>query len=163
MGVRNCADIGENLQKIISRLMDNQNLLKYLYYTDKDPLSHEDLTEEQIKKEIFEKLVKVTPRIGSKETAQSLILVRCSQGSRLGANSEFKLINFIVEIYVPDTQWLIKGQNLRPFAIMGEIQKSLDGKLINGLGKLTGGDFQYNFSSEEMTCYFQNFEVIAYD
>lgn len=163
MGVRNCADIGENLQKIISRLMDNQNLLKYLYYSDKDPLSNPDLTDEQIKKEIFEKIVKVTPRIGSKETAQSLILVRCSQGSRLGANSEFKLINFIVEIYVPDTQWLIKGQNLRPFAIMGEIQKSLDGKLINGLGKLTGGDFQYNFSSEEMTCYFQNFEVIAYD
>nr|DAF81697.1 MAG TPA: hypothetical protein [Caudoviricetes sp.] len=163
MGVRNCADIGENLQKIISRLMDNQNLLKYLYYSDKDPLSNPDLTDEQIKKEIFEKIIKVTPRIGSKETAQSLILVRCSQGSRLGANSEFKLINFIVEIYVPDTQWLIKGQNLRPFAIMGEIQKSLDGKLINGLGKLTGGDFQYNFSSEEMTCYFQNFEVIAYD
>ena len=163
MGVRNCADIGENLQKIISRLMDNQNLLKYLYYSDKDPLSNPDLTDEQIKKEIFEKIIKVTPRIGSKETAQSLILVRCSQGSRLGANSEFKLINFIVEIYVPDTQWLIKGQNLRPFAIMGEIQKSLDGKLINGLGKLTGGDFQYNFSSEEMTCYFQNFEVTAYD
>lgn len=163
MGVRNCADIGENLQKIISRLMDNQNLLKYLYYSDKDPLSNPDLTDEQIKKEIFEKIIKVTPRIGSKETAQSLILVRCSQGSRLGANSEFKLINFIVEIYVPNTQWLIKGQNLRPFAIMGEIQKSLDGKLINGLGKLTGGDFQYNFSSEEMTCYFQNFEVIAYD
>lgn len=163
MGVRNCADIGENLQKIISRLMDNQNLLKYLYYSDKDPLSHPDLTDEQIKKEVFEKIIKVTPRIGSKETAQSLILVRCSQGSRLGTNSEFKLINFIVEIYVPGTQWLIKGQNLRPFAIMGEIQKSLDGKLINGLGKLTGGDFQYNFSSEEMTCYFQNFEVIAYD
>lgn len=163
MGVRNCADIGENLQKIISRLMDNQNLLKYLYYSDKDPLSNPDLTDEQIKKEVFEKIIKVTPRIGSKETAQSLILVRCSQGSRLGANSEFKLINFIIEIYVPDTQWLIKGQNLRPFAIMGEIQKSLDGKLINGLGKLTGGDFQYNFSSEEMTCYFQNFEVIAYD
>ena len=163
MGVRNCADIGENLQKIISRLMDNQNLLKYLYYSDKDPLSHEDFTEEQIKREIFEKLVKVTPRIGSKETAQSLILVRCSQGSRLGTNGEFKLINFIVEIYVPDTQWLIKGQNLRPFAIRGEIQKSLDGKLINGLGKLTGGDFQYNFSSEEMTCYFQKVEVIAYD
>lgn len=163
MGVRNCADIGENLQKIISRLMDNQNLLKYLYYSDKDPLSNPDLTDEQIKKEVFEKIIKVTPRIGSKETAQSLILVRCSQGSRLGANSEFKLINFIVEIYVPDTQWLIKGQNLRPFAIMGEIQKSLDGKLINGLGKLTGGDFQYNFSSEEMTCYFQNFEVVAYD
>lgn len=163
MGVRNCADIGENLQKVISRLMDNQNLLKYLYYSDKDPLSNPDLTDEQIKKEVFEKIIKVTPRIGSKETAQSLILVRCSQGSRLGANSEFKLINFIVEIYVPDTQWLIKGQNLRPFAIMGEIQKSLDGKLINGLGKLTGGDFQYNFSSEEMTCYFQNFEVVAYD
>ena len=55
MSVRNCEELGLNFQLIINRLMANQNLLKLLYYTDKDPLSHEDLTPEQIKEEVFGK------------------------------------------------------------------------------------------------------------
>ena len=47
---RNLEEMGINLQKIITRLQKNQNLLKLLYYTDKDPLSQPDLTDEQIKK-----------------------------------------------------------------------------------------------------------------
>ena len=35
---------------------------------------------------------------------------------------------------------MIKDSNLRPFAIMGEIEESLNNKTINGLGKITGGD-----------------------
>ena len=34
--VRDLAEMGENLQKIFKRLQTNQNLLKLLYYTDKD-------------------------------------------------------------------------------------------------------------------------------
>ena len=60
MGVRNCAEIGENLQKIVTRLMANENLVKLLYYTDKDPLNHPDLTEEQKRKEVYEKIIKIT-------------------------------------------------------------------------------------------------------
>ena len=47
MGVRNCAEIGENLQKIMTRLMANDNLVNLLYYTNKDPLSQPHLTEEE--------------------------------------------------------------------------------------------------------------------
>ena len=47
MGVRNCEELGHNLQKIMNRLLANQNLLKLLYYTDKDPLSHEDFKKEE--------------------------------------------------------------------------------------------------------------------
>jgi hypothetical protein len=39
MGVRNCREIGENLQKIVTRLMANDRLVNLLYYTDKDPLN----------------------------------------------------------------------------------------------------------------------------
>ena len=88
MGVRNCSDIGVNAQYIVKRLMANQNLLKLLYYTDKDPLSHEDLTQEQIQNEIFEKLIKIVPRVGPKETANSVIVVRIARGRGLVINSE---------------------------------------------------------------------------
>ena len=163
MNVRNCTDIGVNAQYIVKRLLANQNLLKLLYYTDKDPLSHEDLTQEQIQNEVFEKIVKIVPRVGPKETAHSIIAVRIARARGLASNNEFKNVNISIEVFVPMTQWIIKDTNLRPFAIMGEVQKSLNGKKIEGLGKLTGGDFSLNFLTEEISAYEQTFVLTSYD
>lgn len=163
MSVRNCEEIGTNLQKIMTRLFANQNLLKLLYYTDKDPYSQPDLTQEQIKKEIYEKLIKITPRVGPKETAHSILVIKVSKGLTDSSNTEFRNISIDVESFVPLTQWIIKDDNLRPFAIMGEVQKSLDGKTINGLGKMVGGDFSLNFLTEEISAYEQQFNITTYD
>ena len=163
MSIRNCGDIGVNLQYIVKRLLANQNLLKLLYYTGKDPLEEDDLTVDQIQEEVFEKLIKVVPRVGPKETAHSLITVTVSRGSGLAANGEFKNLIVRLEVFVPMTQWIIKDSNLRPFAIMGEIQNSLRGKKIEGLGKMEGGDFDLDFLSEEMTAYLMTFVITSYD
>ena len=163
MSIRNCADIGINLQYIVKRLMANQNLLKLLYYTDKDPFDGEDLTQEQIQDEVFEKLIKIVPRVGPKETAHSVVAIRIARGRGLITNKEFKNVNISIEIFVPMTQWIIKDSNLRPFAIMGEIQKSLRGKKIEGLGKMEGGDFDLNFLTEEISAYEQTFVITSYD
>lgn len=163
MSVRNCAELGVNLQYVIKRLFANQNLLKLLYYTDKDPLANEDLTSEQIQDEVFEKLVKIIPRVGPHETAHSVLAVRVARGQGLAANGEFRNIVISVEVFVPLTQWIIKDTNLRPFAIMGEVQKSLNGKKIEGLGKMVGGDFALNFLTEEIGAYEQTFVITTYD
>lgn len=162
MAVRNCSEIGENLQNIVKRLFANQNLLKLLYYTDKDPLKGDDLTQEQIQKEVFEKLIKVVPRVGPKENVKSIVTVRVADGTP-NINSEFRNLEISIEIFVPLTQWLMKGTNLRPFAIMGEIQKSLDDKKINGLGKMHAGSFNLQFLTEEIGCYEQIYNITSYD
>ena len=161
--VRNLEELGPSLQKIITRLQSNQNLLKLLYYTDKDPLSQPDLTKEQIQKEVFEKLIKVVPRVGPKETAKSLISLRVVRGRKNSENNEFRNIGISIEVFVPLTQWFIKDSNLRPFCILGEIQKSLDGKRVDGLGELSGGDFDLNFLTDEISCYETTYSVITYD
>lgn len=161
--IRNLQEIGPSLQKIVTRLMTNQNLLKLLYYTDKDPLNHEDLTQEQIKDEIYDKFIKVVPRIGPKETANSLIALRVIDGQKTKENGEFLSISISVEVFVPLTQWAIKNSNLRPFAIMGEVQNSLNNKIIDGMGKMIGGDFQLNFLTEEISCYEMEFFITVYD
>ena len=46
---------------------------------------------------------------------------------------------------------------------MGERQKSLNGKVINGLGRMEGGDFSLNFLTEEMSCYEMTFRFTEYD
>ena len=161
--VRNLKELGLNLQKIVTRLEDNQNLLKLLYYTDKDPLSHTDLSKATIQNDIFEKLIKIVPRVGPKETATGLISMRVVHGTLLPNNDEFRNISLAIEVFVPLTQWIIKDSNLRPFAIMGEIQNSLNNKIINGIGKLSGGNFDLNFLTDEISCYEMTFNLIEYD
>lgn len=161
--VRNLEELGPNLQKIVTRLMANQNLVKLLYYNDKDPLSHADLTQEQLTKEVYEKLIKIVPRVGPKETANSLISLRIVNGPIEHENNDIRKILLAIEVFVPLTQWIMKDINLRPFKIMGEIQNSLNHKTINGLGRITGGDFSLNFLTEEISCYEMNFYFEEYE
>lgn len=163
MATRNLADLGLNLQKVVSRLQSNQNLLKLLYYTDKDPYSKPDLTFQEIKDEIYEKVIKVVPRIGYKETAKSMVTMRVVRGRANPGNDEFRDFELDIEVFVPLTQWFIKDSNLRPFAIMGEIHKSLNNKTIDGLGKMVGGDFQINFLTDEISSYEMVYRFTSYD
>ena len=162
---RNCEDIGINLQKIITRLMSNDKLVNLLYYTSKDPYSETPLTDAQKQRLIFDKLIKIVPRIGAeeKETATSIISVRVVKGRQNSENTEFRDIVIEIETFVPLTQWIIKDTNLRPFAIMGEVQRSLNGKTIDGLGKMVGGDFDLNFITEEISGYVQMFYITSYE
>ena len=161
--VRDLAELGPNLQKIITRLQADQNLLKLLYYTDKDPLSQMDLTPTQIKEEVFDTLIKIVPRISPTETAKSIIAMRVISGDANDDNDEFRDITISFEIFVPLTQWVIKDANLRPFCIMGRILKDLRGKTIDGLGRFIGGNFTLNFLTEEMSCYEMTFSITTYD
>lgn len=160
--VKNLKELGVNLQKIISRLLANQNLLKLLYYTGKDPLAGENLTELQIENEIYEKLVKIVPRVGPKETANSLISLRVVRGRINEENNQILNLVLHIEVFVPMTQWFIKNSNLRPFAIMSEIQESLNNKVVNGLGRIQGGNFGLNFLTDEISCYEMEFQIIEY-
>lgn len=162
MGIRNCAEVGDNLHKIVTRLLANDDLVNLLYYTDKDPLNQPKLSENQKKKEVFESLIKIVPRVGPKETAHSLIAIRVARGIKDAQNNEFRNVSIVLDIFVPLTQWILKDENLRPFKILGEIEKSLNGKTINGLGKMSGGDFDLNFLTEEVCCYTQQYEITAY-
>ena len=52
---------------------------------------------------------------------------------------------------------------MRPFAIMGEVENSLKGKRVNGLGKINFEGFHLDFISNEMTNYVMSFSIEIYD
>ena len=162
MGVRDCGELGVNLQKIINRLVANDDLVRLLYHEDDNPLAGAPLTKEEKQKEVFEKLIKTVPRVGTKDTAKSIVVVYIQRAAKISGNKEFKNVRILVDVIVPLTQWYIKDTNLRPFAILGRIQESLDDKTINGLGKISGGDFELNFVTDDVICYQQSFEITEY-
>lgn len=163
MGVRNCAEIGENLQKIVTRLMANDDLVNLLYYTDKDPLSQPHLSDEQKKEEVFEELIKVIPYMPDRKDSRSTIAIVVLNGTKVDSNTEFLRLKLGISIRIPLDSWLIKNTNLRPFLILGEIQKSLDGKKINGIGKISGGDFYLNSITPEAGIYQQEYWITTYE
>ena len=161
MGVRNCQELGINLQKICDRLLHNDELVKLLYYTHKDPYGGSNLNEEE-KKKILHNLIRVIPKVGTQENSHSVIVVYIPKASMLGGNSEFININIEIDVLVPLDQWIIKDSNLRPFAILGQIQNSLKDKTVNGLGKITGGDFDLVSLTDEMSVYRQTYTITEY-
>lgn len=162
MGARNCQELGVNLQKICSRLMANDQLINLLYYEDLDPLNQEPLNEQQ-KQKLFNDLICIVPRVGTREDSRSVIAIYIPKASSLSGNKEFKNVVIAVDIFVPLNQWIIKDSNLRPFAIMGEIQSSLNDKTVNGLGKIKGGDFELVTLTDEMSVYRQTYMITEYE
>jgi len=92
-----------------------------------------------------------------------MVVIRINSAAALSSNDEFKNVSVDIESFVPLNSWLINDTNLRPFAILGEIQKSLNGKTINGLGKMQGGDFELSFLTESLSCYEAHYNIISYD
>ena len=74
-------------------------------------------------------------------------------GGNTNSNSEFRNLKIVLDSYIPTSAWIFKNTNLRPFAILGEIENSLRGKTINGLGKIQGGDFTLKLLTKEMGVY----------
>ena len=108
-------------------------------------------------------MIKIVPRISYTDTAQSIVTIRVVRANSNLGNDEFRNFEIDIEVFVPLTQWFIKDSNLRPFAIMGEIHKSLNNKTIDGLGKMTGGDFAINYLTEEMCSYEMIYRITSYD
>jgi hypothetical protein len=108
-------------------------------------------------------LICVIPKVGTRTDSKSVIAVYVPKAAGLSGNSEYKTVTIAIDVFVPMTQWIIKDSNLRPFAIMGEIQNSLNGKTINGLGKIKGGDFELVLLTDEMSVYRQVFTITEYE
>lgn len=89
--------------------------------------------------------------------------MRVTDGIINSQNDEFRNIIVDFEIYVPHVSWIIKNSNFRMFAIMGEIQKSLNRKNINGIGQFHCGDFSLNFVSTEAVCYILHGYITEYE
>ena len=161
MSVRNSTELGEYLLKIMNSLLENQPLLRLLKYADENPLSsiHEDID----KKEVKFKNIKVTPLVKEdNDNTESEIVLLFESGSII-ENKDFKDIKFSILVYTPLSEWLINEDSLRPFLIMSEIEKTLKGKRINGIGILDYQGFDLNIITDVISCYKMEFTVNAYN
>ena len=159
MAVRNFNEMGDNLMDIVKRLLTNQSLCKLLEYTDKNPLKHPDFINT---KELLHKRIRIVPKVEPQEDTKSTLVVMFVNGYK-NSNPEFKTLSLLVYVYCPFEEWQINDNQLRPFAIMSEVQESLDGKQVKGLGRLQLKEFSLDLITDEMGAYKMDFTLDAFN
>ena len=156
-------EIGVNLIKIAKKLLDNQDLCKLLVNTDLDPLNPNTHPNNIDGISLLHKNIRVVPLVTAEDqTTESKIVLLFDEGEVNRSNSDNENLSLLINIYCPFKEWSITGDTLRPFAIMSEIRKSLQGKRINGLGEIQYNGFTSALMTNQMGSYEMSFTINAF-
>lgn len=154
---------GKNLIKISKKLIQNQDLLKLLVNTDLDPLDKDKHPEYIDGLTLMNKNIRIVPLLkADDQTTSSKLVLLFDEGEINSSNSDNENVSLMINVYCPFEEWLIAGDQLRPFAIMSEIRKSIQDKRINGLGEIKYLGFSVSTLTEEMGCYTMRFFINAF-
>lgn len=123
----------KDMELIINKFYVNERLQKLLYYTDKDPLSHPKLTDEQTLS-LFGKNIKRVPKLYVDGSLLNYVLIQFDNFIPNGTNPEFRDNMIEFDIICHYSQWEIKNMQLRPYRIAAEIDSMLDKKRLTGIG-----------------------------
>lgn len=153
-------ELGPNLVKLSKKLLKNQNLCKLLINTDKDPLNpalHPDIEDPY---DLFGTNIRIAPLVDPQENLTTSKIVMVYSGSEVrDKNADSEIITVLIYVYCPYKTWIITGDQLRPFAIMAEIRKSLQNKTINGLGEIRYHGFDISSLTDQMGSYLLRFTI----
>lgn len=127
--------MGKNVFGILNKILQNQDLLKLLKYTDKDPLSHKDLNQDEID-EMIGKNILFTPVIPDEEQQAESFLTILFENYQINENIDFKDATLRFDIICPSNTWVINDSELRPFKIMQIIDGMINGARLEGIGNL---------------------------
>lgn len=156
-------ELGPNMMKICKKLLDNQNLCKLLVNTDLDPINPNLHGDDIDTLELFGKNIRAVPLVTSEdETTASKVVLVFSGSEVTDDNNMAEGITLLCYVYTPYKEWLIAGDQLRPFAIMAEIRKSIQNKRINGLGEIRYEGFDISSLTNQTGSYLMRFRIVDF-
>ena len=125
----------KDMSLITGMLMKNDNLKKLLYYTTKDCLRGNNLSEDETLA-LLGKNIKLVPKLYVDGSVLNYIIVNFDNFTTNGSNPEFRdnIIEF--DIICHFDQWQMKDFELRPYKIAAEIDSMFNDKHLTGIGKL---------------------------
>lgn len=127
--------VDKNLSIVTNKILENQNICKMLYYTQRDCLSAPDLTQEQ-KISLINKQILIVPHVVITDECPNKLVVQLTDFSPNAKNPEFRdcILRFAI-ICHPD-HWHMGNFQLRPHKIAGELDAMFDEKKLTGIGTL---------------------------
>lgn len=127
--------VEKDLALVVNKLMTNQRLMKLLYYTQKDCLLAEDLTQEQILS-MLNNQIKIIPNLQITENCPNFVVITMDNFITNKTNPEFRDCNISFDILCHPDHWSLGDFKLRPHKIAGEIDAMINNEKLTGIGTL---------------------------
>ena len=130
------SQMGKDLQLIMERLIENENIAKLLYYGEKDALSKQNLTA-TVKLSMVNDHIKVVPVLPKDLEAKNYIIVQFDSFMPNSTdNMSYKEFLLTFDIFCNAQNWILDDYQLRPYAIMNEIDKMFNTSKLNSSGPI---------------------------
>lgn len=113
------ANLGMVVMKIAQELLNNQNLCKYLYYTSNNPIAEDDISD--TKGLLFGTNINIKPVIPQAETNGCYVNILADMLMTDQDNPDYFVVSLRFDVLCPTELWELEESQLRPFAIMEEI------------------------------------------
>lgn len=123
----------KDLSLIIGKILENQRLLKLLYYTEKDCLKAPNLTQEQIYS-MINKQIKIVPKIDIEKDCPIYIIITFDNYTPNPTNPEFRDCTINFDILCHPDHWNLGNFQLRPHKIAGELDAMFNKQKLTGIG-----------------------------
>lgn len=127
--------VPKDIALIMNQIMENENILKLLYYNSEDALK-KSINADQIKELLDNKQLDSVPDILINDKKLSYLRIAFSNFLPNADNPEYR--DHVIEIKIMchyDT-WHLENLDLRPYRIAGEIDALLEKTHLNGIGLL---------------------------
>lgn len=125
----------KDLSLIINKILDNQKLLKLLYYTEKDCLRAPNLTPQQ-KLSMIENQIRIVPKLNITKECPIFIIITMDNYRPNQENPEFRDCNIIIDILCHPDHQNLGDFKLRHTRIAGELDSMLDKQKLTGIGEI---------------------------
>lgn len=126
--------VEKDMELLINKILANKRLQKLLYYTNPDPLSSPNLTEQEALG-LFKTNIKIVPKIYVDKSVLQYVIIQFDNFAP-SANPEFRDNTIEFDIICHFDQWQLQDFGLRPYRIAAELDSMLDKKRLTGIGKL---------------------------
>ena len=126
--------INKDMRLLVDKFLSNDRLCKLLYYTDRNALDKDKLTNEE-KLSMFNNQIRIVPKLYVDKPVLNYIIISFDNFIE-SENPEFRdnIIEF--DIICHFDQWQLKDFDLRPYRIAAEIDTMLDKQKLTGIGLL---------------------------
>lgn len=127
--------MGDNLFKILNKVVQNQKVCRLLKYQNSSPLSSELPDVNGI--DLLNKQIVIVPKVPENDDKEcSFIIIVFDKYIVNPNNGDYKLSTLRFEIVCPYEEWLLDENTLRPYMLMQEIDTMFNEARIEGVGKL---------------------------
>ena len=127
--------VEKDMEIITNKILKNERLKKLLYYTTKDALDKPNIGDDK-SLELFGKNIKIVPKLYIDTELLNYINIHFDGFVPNDENPEFRDNIIVFNIVCHNSQWNLKGFQLRPYKIAAEIDSMFNNKHLTGIGKL---------------------------